>query len=242
MIEIKNLNYSINGKSILKDINLTIGDGEFAAILGPNGAGKSTLVKIILGLIRDYEGSVIIDGKPNRMWLKKNIIGYLPQGETYDADFPATAREITLMGYAGIKGLFTYFNSQDKKKADNYLQQVGMAGKEDQFIGSLSRGEFQRVLLARALIGDSRHLFLDEPEANLDQDGVVSFFKLLKEINNRGKTIIVISHDINTLTKYCSFLICLNRTLHFHDKTDLLNAEVVTKLYGDVTRIIHKKY
>jgi len=242
MIEIKNLNYSVKENSILENINLTINDGEFAAILGPNGAGKSTLIKIVLDLIKGYSGKVTIDGTFNKSWLKKNIIGYLPQGETFDVDFPATAREITLMGYAGIKGLVSRFSEKDKLLADKCLRKVGLAGKEMQYIGSLSGGEFQRVLLARALISGSRYLFLDEPEANLDQRGVVDFFKLLKELNNQGKTIVVVSHDINILTKYCSLLICLNRTLHFHDKVDLFNSEVVKKMYGDVTKIIEKDY
>jgi len=242
MIEIKALNYSVKGQTILEDINLTINNGDFAAVLGPNGAGKSTLLKIILGLIRGYSGTVEIDGTPNNVWLKKNIIGYLPQGETFDVDFPATAREIALMGYAGIKGVVSRFNRADKERADKCLQRVGLAGKEQQYIGSLSGGEFQRVLLARALVSESRYLFLDEPEANLDQKGVADFFELLKELNNQGKTIVVVSHDINILTEYCNLLICLNKTLHFHDKTELFGSEIVKKMYGEAIRLIEKEY
>lgn len=242
MITIKNLNYYIDKKHILEDVNLTIKDGEFAAVLGPNGAGKTTLLKIILGLTGDFQGSVTIDSVPQKIWLRKNIIGYLPQGETFEVTFPATARDITLMGYAGIKGLFSRFSRSDKNRADRCLKKVGLAGKEDRYIGSLSGGEFQRVLLARAIISDSRYLFLDEPEASLDQEGVDGFFRLLKELNREGKTIVVVSHDINVLNKYCSFLICLNRTLHFHDKAELFNSEVVKKMYGSVTKIIEKEY
>lgn len=242
MIDIKNLNYSIKNKTVLKDVNLRIADGEFAAILGPNGAGKTTLLRIILGLIKNYHGAIKIDGVPNDKWLKKNIIGYLPQAESFDIDFPATSRDITLMGYAGIKGLFSYFNQDDKNKADYYLRKVGLTGKEDQYIGSLSGGEFQRVLLSRALIAESNYIFLDEPEASLDQEGVNGFFTLLKELNNEGKTILVVSHDINILSKYCNFLICLNKTLHFHDQVELCNSEVIKTMYGDVTRIIEKEY
>lgn len=242
MIEIKNLNYSIKGKQVLKDINLTIQDGEFAAILGPNGAGKTTLLKIILNLIRDYRGTVLIDGKDIKRDPHQQIIGYLPQNETFDADFPATARDITLMGYAGIKGLFRRFSAIDRQNADTCLSKVGLQGKEDRYIGSLSGGEFQRVLLARALISDSKYLFLDEPEASLDKQGVSGFFDLLKALNNAGKTILTVSHDINILTRYCSFLICLNHTLHFHDRTELFNSAIITKMYGKATRILEKSY
>ncbi len=242
MIDIRSLTYRINNKTILDNINLFINKEEFAAILGPNGAGKTTLLKIIIGLINDYQGTVRIDGKPNRQWLKENTIGYLPQREIFDSDFPATALDITLMGYAGAKGLFHSFNSADKERAYTYLRQVGLQGKETQYIGSLSGGEFQRTLLARALMSESRILFLDEPEASLDTEAVKGFFDLLKELHKQNMTIIVVSHDLNILTKHTSFLICLNKTLHFHDKTELLNAEIIKKTYGEAVSLIDKTY
>ncbi len=242
MIEIKTLNYMINNKLILKDINLNIKKGEFAAILGPNGAGKTTLLKIIIGLISDFDGSVIIGGQSHYRWLKDNPIGYLPQGEKLEYDFPATALDLTLLGYAGKKGLFKNFNLDDKKRAISYIHQVGLIGKEHQYIGSLSGGEFQRVLLARALMSESDLFFLDEPEASLDTESVKGFFQLLKELNQHGKTIIIISHDLNIITQYASFLICLNQTLHFHDKTELIKSETVKKTYGEAVKLIDKVY
>jgi zinc transport system ATP-binding protein len=242
MIDIRNLNYTVQNKTILQDINLTIQGGEFVAMLGPNGAGKSTLLKIILGLIRDYSGQILIEQKPHFEWLRKNIIGYLPQSEQFDTDFPATALEIILMGYAGIRGLFHSLTQQDRDKALQCLQTVGLSGKENYYIGHLSGGEYQRVMLARALITDSNILFLDEPEANLDKSGVSDFFELLKTLNERGKTIVVVSHDINILSKYTNYLICLNKTLHCHDKMELLNADVIKKTYGEIARLIEKDY
>ena len=242
MIEIKNLSYRVQNKTILQDINLLIKEGDFVAMLGPNGAGKSTLLKIVMGITDNYSGSIKIRQKPHQWWLKRNIIGYLPQSEQFDNDFPATALEITLMGYAGIKGLFKSFSLQDKEKAIRCLEKVGLKGKEDYFIGHLSGGEFQRVMLARALVADSDILFLDEPESNLDKSGVSDFFQLLKSLNEKGKTIVVVSHDINILAKYTNYLVCLNRTLHFHDKTELFNAEVVKSAYGDLVKIVEKDY
>lgn len=242
MIEIKNLYYRVNNKLILEDINLIIKKGDFVAILGPNGAGKTTLLKILLGLINDYRGLVSIDGIPKQQWLKRNIIGYLPQGEQLESDFPATALDITLMGYAGVKGLFRSFNTADRKRAISYLQQVGLQGKEQQYISSLSGGEFQRVLLARALMSESQILFFDEPEASLDTESVRGFFQLMNDLNKQGKTIIVVSHDLNILTQHASFLICLNKTLHFHDRSELLNADVIKKTYGEAVKLIEKVY
>ncbi|KAF5058321.1 Vitamin B12 import ATP-binding protein BtuD [anaerobic digester metagenome] len=122
------------------------------------------------------------------------------------------------------------------------MQQCGIDDKVKSFIGTLSGGEFQRVMLARAILSDSPYLILDEPEAGIDRPGVQSFFVLLKQLNEAGKTIITISHDLHTLSDYCSFLICLNRTLHCHSKMELVNADVIHKTFGDSVRLIEKDY
>ena len=242
MIQIKNLQYKINGKIILEDIFLELADGEFAAIIGPNGAGKSTLIKLILGLLELKEGSILIDGVEHYNWLKNNTIGYLPQYEDFDNAFPATALDIVLMGLAGKLPLGAHFNKNHKQKAMTALEQTGVTHLAKELIGKLSGGEFQRVLLARALVSDSKYLILDEPEASLDRPSVDSFFVLLKELNSAGKTIITISHDLTTLSKYCSFLVCLNRRLHCHNHTELIDADVIHKTFGDSLRIIEKDY
>jgi len=240
MIQINDLNYRVRNRDILLNINLTIKKGEFAAIIGPNGAGKSTLLKIILGLTRGYSGEVFIEGKKNSIWLRNKIIGYLPQKEEFDRGFPATVLDIALMGIAGKKGLFNAFLKADKEKAIEKLKLVGMDSLRNQYIGSLSGGEFQKVLLARALIGGSDYLFLDEPEAGVDRESIESFYRLLLKLNKAGKTILIVSHDISVIPRYCEFLICLNKTLHCHTKSELVNSEIIKKTYGDVVKIIEK--
>lgn len=242
MIEFKNINYRINQKFILKNINLTIADKEFVAIIGPNGAGKSTLVKILLNIISNYEGKVLIDGRTNTDWLKENRIGYLPQKEDFDRQFPASVLELVLMGLAASRGLFQRFTKADKKAAELTLDEVGILALKAQQIGSLSGGEWQRLLLARALLTGSRYLILDEPEAGIDKPGVTSFFDLLAVLHKQGKTIITISHDLHMLNKYCTFLVCLNRTLHCHTETDLLTAEHIHNTFGDGVKLIEKDY
>lgn len=242
MIEFKGINYLVNGKSILSGIDLTIADNEFVAIIGPNGAGKSTLVKILLDLIKDYNGKVLIEGKPNRDWLQHNRIGYVPQREEFDRQFPATAAELVLMGQAAQTGLGRRFSRQTIKDADKTLERVGIFSLRKQLIGSLSGGEWQRLLLARALLTGSNYLILDEPEAGIDKPGVISFFDLLAELHQQGKTIITISHDLNMLNKYCTFLVCLNRTLHCHTERELLSAEHIHNTFGDGVKLIEKDY
>lgn len=241
MIELKAVNYSSGSTYILKDINLQLHRGEFASIIGPNGAGKSTLLKIILGLIRCSSGSIRIDSQPQQHWLKKNFIGYMPQHENFDPNFPATALDIVLMGLAGKKGLFRWFSREDNLAACRIMEKVKILNQKNNRIGNLSGGELQRVYLARALLCDPDYIFLDEPDANVDSNGIVSFYNLLQELHKEGKTILMVSHDIHNTTRYCSQIICLNKTLHCHMKSELVNSEIIKKTFGEVIRIIERK-
>jgi len=242
MIRIKDLNHYIASKPILQNITLDVPQGVFAAIIGPNGAGKSTLIKLLLGLIPLQEGSIMIDDQPQDKWLKQHSFGYLPQREEYDRAFPATALDIVLMGIAGTLAYGRRCGKIHKQKALEVMRHCGIEEKAKSFIGTLSGGEFQRVMLARAILADSPYLILDEPEAGIDRPGVKSFFVLLKQLNEQGKTIITISHDLHTLSDYCTFLICLNRTLHCHNNMDLVHADVIHKTFGDSVRLIEKDY
>lgn len=242
MIEIKDLNYSLGGKLILENINLEIKDGEFVAIIGPNGAGKSTLIKLLTGLLEKQDGQILIDNLPQDKWLRTNGFGYLPQREEYDRSFPATALDIVLMGRMGASRPGKRFCSNDRDLALQAMQKTGVDHLAKAGIGGLSGGEYQRVLLARAIVTGSKYLILDEPEASIDRPGVQAFFALLKKLNEEGKTVITISHDLHTLTDYCSFLVCLNRTLHCHTETELLNADLIHKTFGESVHLIEKSY
>lgn len=242
MIEIKGLQYRLQGKSILENIDLTLADNEFVAIIGPNGAGKSTLIKLVLGLLDMQEGSIVIDGNAQAKWLKDNSFGYLPQHEEFDRVFPATALDIVLMGLAGNLRLGARFNADHKAQAMQALEQTGVNHLAKSLIGRLSGGEYQRVLLARALVANSPYLILDEPEASLDRPAVENFFKLLKTLHESGRTIITISHDLNILSEYCSFLVCLNRHLHCHNHTELVDAKMIHKTFGESMHLIEKGY
>ncbi|MBM4399870.1 MAG: metal ABC transporter ATP-binding protein [Candidatus Cloacimonetes bacterium] len=242
MIEFKDLNYTVNKRIILEDINLTISPNEFVAIIGPNGAGKSTLIKILLNINTDYKGTVLIEGQKNTDWLANHRIGYLPQNESFDRHFPATALDITLMGIAAQKGVFRRFSHTDITVAEKTLDVVGILHHKNTQIGDLSGGEWQRLLLSRALITGSKYLILDEPEASIDKSGVLSFFELLSTLHKQGKTIVTISHDLHMLNKYCTFLVCLNRNLHCHTQTEMLTSEHIHNTFGDALKLIEKDY
>jgi zinc transport system ATP-binding protein len=242
MIEISGLNHTINGIPILQDIELSLQEGEFAAIIGPNGAGKSTLIKLILGLIPLQAGTIRIDGVPHLEWLRRNPIGYLPQREEFDRRFPATALDIVMMGLAGELPLGSRLRKRHREQALQAMRTTATETFAKALIGSLSGGQLQRVLLARALVSNGKYLILDEPEASVDLPGVQSFFALLKDLNRQGRTIITISHDLNTLSEYCSFLVCLNRRLHCHNHTEMVNSELIHKTFGEAVRLIEKRY
>jgi len=241
MIEVKDLNFRIGNKTILENITLRIKKGDFVSIIGPNGAGKSTLIKMIMGILTPDTGQIRIDGIPASDWRKSGLIGYVPQKEQFDTDFPARVLDIVLLGLAGTKGLFRFFTKKDKQKAMDILDQLKIVHLAGELIGGLSGGEFQRVMLGRALITGSEYLFLDEPDANVDKSGVARFYDLLNRLNSEGKTIVMISHDVNTVTRYSNSLVCLNKTLHCHTHPELLQADVIKKTYGEVVQLIERR-
>lgn len=242
MITLSGVNHLIGEIPILEEIELTIEDGEFVAIIGPNGAGKSTLIKLILGLIPLQQGSITIDAVPHLQWLRQNPMGYLPQREEYERRFPANGIDIVLLGLAAELGIGRRFGSVHRKRALEAMHTTGCEDEAFKPIGALSGGEMQRILLARAIVGNSKYLILDEPESSVDRPGVQDFFELLKELNQRGRTIITVSHDLHTVSEYCNFIVCLNRRLHCHNHTELVNAELIQKTFGQSIRLIEKDY
>ncbi|MCB5229089.1 MAG: metal ABC transporter ATP-binding protein [Candidatus Cloacimonetes bacterium] len=242
MIRIEDLNYYIAGNPILEDIQLEITDQEFVAIIGPNGAGKSTLIKLILGLLPLQDGKIWIDDIPHLEWLSAHPMGYLPQREEYDRRFPANALDIVMLGLAAETKLGRSFTSQQRERGIEAMHTTGCIDQAFKPIGGLSGGEMQRVLLARAIVGGSKYLILDEPESSVDQPGVQDFFALLKELNMQGRTIITVSHDLHTVSAYCNFIVCLNRRLHCHNQAEMVNAELIQKTFGKAVRLIDKGY
>ncbi|MDD4989062.1 MAG: ATP-binding cassette domain-containing protein, partial [Candidatus Pacebacteria bacterium] len=146
IIEIKHVSFSYNGDEVLQDINLAIHKGDYLGLIGNNGSGKTTLLKIILGLLKPTKGTVMLFGQNIDVFKDWSKIGYVPQKATsFDANFPATAREIVLMGRYGKRGLFAQITDEDREKAKEALQYVDMIKHQDRLIGELSGGQQQRV-------------------------------------------------------------------------------------------------
>lgn len=216
---------------VLWDISLTIPKGVLAAIVGPNGAGKSTLIKAALGLIKPLSGKVTFFGKPLKQ--VRNQVAYVPQRESVDWDFPVTVRDLVLMGTYGRLGLFQRPKESDWKAADHYLKLVGMEKFAQRQINQLSGGQQQRVFLARSLLQEADIYFMDEPFTGVDLATETVIVDLLQQLRAKGKTVLVVHHDLNTIESYFDWTILLNMRLIAYGLTsDVFNATQLSKTYG----------
>ncbi|WP_159886336.1 metal ABC transporter ATP-binding protein [Paenibacillus puerhi] len=207
-LSIQGLTVAYQKKPVLRDISLTIPEGKLIGIIGPNGAGKSTLIKATLGLIPKVTGSVTIFGRPYQE--QRKLIGYVPQRESVDWDFPTSALDVVMMGRYGHLGWFKRPGAREKEYAMDCLEKVGMADFAGRQISQLSGGQQQRIFLARALAQDARLYFMDEPFVGVDAATEKAIVTLLNELKKQGKTVLVVHHDLATVKEYFDWIILLN--------------------------------
>lgn len=244
LIELKNISASYNGDPVLVNVNLKISEGDFIGVIGPNGSGKTTLLKVILGLIKPSSGEVIY----YRERIKKNQVGYLPQIAEGDNNFPVSVIDVVLSGLMIVKGNRARMKAGDREKADYVLRELGIYHLRDRSLDMLSGGELQRVYLCRALIGSPKLLLLDEPGNFVDTSFEHGFYEILKELN-KTVTIMMVSHDVGTISTYVKSFACMNRTLHYHDSgritTEQLKAydcPIQLIAHGDVPHTVLKRH
>ncbi len=224
ILEIKKLNAGYNDKLVLRDINFVVHENDFIGIIGPNGGGKTTLLKTILGVIKPKTGNIIyrFPGKPDD-FLK--YIGYLPQQNLIDKKFPISVREVVLSGLTSQKPLVFRFSRVDKKKADELIEKSGLSNIARNPVGELSGGQLQRVFLARAVISNPRLLILDEPSTYVDNRSEFELYETLKELN-KEIAILLVSHDIGTISSYIKTIACVNGNLHYHPSNEINKEEL----------------
>ncbi len=243
IIKTEHLFFNYNNIEILSDINFIVSEGEFIGIIGPNGAGKTTLLKIIVGLLPPTSGSIFVFGKnPFLLRKKRHLIGYVPQANEADRNFPITVRDVVALGRYHERGFFAKLNSDDIEIVNSAIKKMNIESIADKQFNALSGGQKQRTLIARALAQRPKLLILDEPTAGIDVKTQVSFYEILKKLNGEGITIIMVSHDIGALTKEVSRIVCLNRQLHIQGcPADIMRSEQLKKLYGyDVLLLTHE--
>jgi len=230
-LAVHDLTVAYHRKPVLWDIDLDIPEGKLAGIVGPNGAGKSTLIKACLDLIPKTSGRIGIYGKPYRA--QRRLVGYVPQRESVDWDFPVSALEVVAMGTYRRLGWFRRVGRQQKEAAMAALEKVGIGHLADRQISQLSGGQQQRVFLARALAQDARVYFMDEPFAAVDAATEAAIVELLQELNAQGKTCLVVHHDLATVTRYFDWLILLNmRVVASGPTPEVFTGENLEKTYG----------
>jgi manganese/zinc/iron transport system ATP- binding protein len=230
-LEVHDLTVAFDRKPVLWDIDLTIPKGKLVGIIGPNGAGKSTLIKAIMGIIPPSSGYVHVFDKPLDEVRKQ--ISYVPQRESVDWDFPASVMDVVLMGRYSKLGLFKRPRKADRDVAMDCLKKVGMEAYANRQISQLSGGQQQRTFLARALAQQADLYFMDEPFAGVDAASEKAIISLMRDMTNAGKTLIVVHHDLQSVTQYFDWVILLNTRLVASGPTNsTFNQQNLQETYG----------
>jgi manganese/zinc/iron transport system ATP- binding protein len=230
-LELHDLTVAYHKKPVLWGIDAIFPAGELIGIVGPNGAGKSTLIKAVMGLVPIGGGWVKIFGQP----AKKNLlrVGYVPQRESVDWDFPVSALDVVIMGRYGRIGLLRRPSTNDKEIARACLEKVNMLPFANRQISNLSGGQQQRVFLARALAQETDLYFMDEPFAGIDAATETAIVTLFRELKAQGKTVIVVHHDLATARSYFDRLLLLNmRVVAFGPTAEVFTLDLLQQTYG----------
>ena len=234
-VEVEDMTVAYTTKPVLWDVDMKVPIGSLAAIVGPNGAGKSTLLKAMLGLLTVISGSVkfYID---HHLAMDKNDykkIAYVPQSGSVDWDFPTTVLDGVLMGRYGHLGWFKRPSKKDKELALSMIEKMGMSDYVDRQIRQLSGGQQQRVFLARALVQEADIYLMDEPFKGVDKTTEHAIISLLQEMKARGKTVIVVHHDLNTVPQYFDWVTMVNKqTVAYGPVADTFTDEAIERTYG----------
>ena len=230
-IDIHQLTVKYDKTSALWDLNVSIERGSLVGVIGPNGAGKSTFLKSLLGLVKPLSGSIRFFGKPYKKYSQS--IAYVPQKGSIDWDFPITVFDVVLMGrYGKLKGL-KWYTKADKIAARKMLERLEMGDLAERQINSLSGGQQQRLFIARALLQEGDVLLLDEPFAAVDKATEAIIVQLLKKLQEEGKTILVVHHDLNTASTYFDKALLINTSLvGYGDVKNTLTSENLSRAYG----------
>ncbi|GAA0359516.1 metal ABC transporter ATP-binding protein [Alkalibacterium iburiense] len=213
-ITINRLTVAYDARPVLWNITASLPKGQLSAIIGPNGAGKSTLIKSMVDFIKPITGTVSFqtDGKNSQSYQEvKDRLAYVPQNTTVDWDFPTTVMDVVLMGRYGKLGWFKRPKKKDREIAKQMLMKVGLPTFADRQISQLSGGQRQRVFLARALAQEADIYIMDEPLSGVDMKTERIIMKLLRELVNEGKSVVVVHHDLQTVEEYFDYVLLINQ-------------------------------
>ena len=238
-IEVHNLTVSYGGGPVLWDVDFELPQGQIIGIIGPNGSGKTTLLKAIMGLIEPASGYVKIKNKTlNEV---RESIAYVPQRESVDWDFPASVFDVVMMGRYRKFNLLKRNNKADIQIVEEAIEKVGLTDFRDRQISQLSGGQQQRVFIARALAQRAEIYLMDEPFVGVDAATENSILNILQEMREDGKTVVIIHHDLQTVSEYFDYLVLLNtRLIAKGVLKEVLTKENLTNAYGGQLTLLAK--
>ena len=225
ILEIDSVTAGYDENIVLEKVNLRVDEHDYIGVIGPNGGGKTTLLKLILGLIKPLSGTILFAGSSS----ERPEIGYLPQMAEGDVTFPVTVKDVVMSGLMMHKGAAARMTRSDRALAMSTIGELGLDGLSDAPLSELSGGQRQRVFLGRAVIGSPRLLLLDEPVNFVDNEFEMGFYEKLREFNKR-MAILMVSHDVGTISSHVKSFACVNKTLHHHPSGKITNDQL--KAYG----------
>ncbi|MCF8217753.1 MAG: metal ABC transporter ATP-binding protein [Bacteroidales bacterium] len=224
LVELKNVTAGYENEIAIENADFSVYEHDFIGIIGPNGGGKTTLLKVMLGLQRPWKGSVeyYLDGGGQNLI---GQMGYLPQINKFDDKFPVSVYEVVRSGLATPKKLFSRFSKEDNTRILETLQDLGISHLKEKSIGELSGGQKQRVFLARAIVSEPKLLFLDEPNTYVDNKFEAELYEMLHYLNQR-MAIVLVSHDLGTISAYIKSIVCVNKSVHYHDSNTISEEQL----------------
>jgi len=233
ILEIKNLTCGYQNQPVFTRVDLSLYPGQLSGLVGPSGSGKSTLIKAILGLTHPWAGEIWFRGKRLKAGTAPPRVGYVPQVETVDWTFPVTAEEVVMMGRYKKQQVLPWVSKRDRASARELLRRVGVEHIARQPIGELSGGQQQRVFLARALVGQPEIVLLDEPTSSSDLRVQHELLHLLADLNQQGLTILLSTHDLNSVATHLPWVICFNHGLIDQGQPiDIFTPATLEKTFG----------
>lgn len=238
-LETHNLTVSYNRKPVLWNVDFKLPSGQIIGIIGPNGSGKTTLLKSIMGLTPLSSGYVEIFGQ--QLNEVRSRISYVPQKESVDWDFPASVMDVVLMGRYSPKNLFKRISKKDKDIAAEALEKVNLLEFSNRQISQLSGGQQQRVFIARSLTQNADLFIMDEPFVGVDAATEQAILRLMQEMKEKGKTVVVVHHDLQTAKDYFDWIVLLNtRLVASGPKAEIFNEELLQEAYGGKLNVLSK--
>ncbi len=211
LLEIRNLTCGYQTEPVFTGVNLALYPKQLSGLVGPSGSGKSTLIKAMLGLVHPWQGEILVRGKRLKPGTSPPKVGYVPQVETVDWNFPVTAEEVVMMGRYRHRQFSPWSSRRDRLVARELLERVGVAHVAHQPIGELSGGQQQRVFLARALVGEPELVLLDEPTSGSDLHVQHELLHLLAELSQQGLSVLLSTHDLNSVATHLPWVVCFNQ-------------------------------